>query len=63
VLEALLDKYADEGIEHIERSSILSIDPFTKFGTPIEIIRLFGDKTKYTQAINELETALYTTIA
>lgn len=61
VLEALLDKYADEGIEHIERTSILSIDPFTKFGTPIEIIRLFGDKTKYSQAINELETALYTT--
>jgi type I restriction enzyme R subunit len=61
VLEALLDKYADEGIEHIERTSILSIDPFTKFGTPIEIIQMFGDKTKYSQAINELETALYTT--
>lgn len=63
VLEALLDKYADEGIDHIERTSILSIDPFTEFGTPMEIIRLFGDKAKYSMAIKELETALYTTTA
>jgi type I restriction enzyme, R subunit len=59
VLEALLDKYADEGITTIESTEVLSINPFTEFGTPPEIIRLFGSRDKYLQAIKELETQLY----
>lgn len=59
VLEALLDKYADEGIEHIEETQILTIAPFTRFGTPIEIIRTFGGLDQYLQAVQELEKALY----
>ena len=59
VLEALLDKYADEGITTIESTAVLSIDPFTEFGTPPEIIRLFGNKEKYTEVIKELERQLY----
>ena len=60
VLEALLDKYADEGIEHIETTDILRVHPLNKLGTPIEIIKLFGTKEKYEQAVRDLETALYT---
>lgn len=59
VLEALLDKYADEGIGHIEETQILTILPFTQFGTPIEIIRSFGGLDHYQQAVRELEQALY----
>jgi type I restriction enzyme R subunit len=45
VLEALLDKYADEGLGAIEETQILSIDPFTQLGTPVELIRAFGGIT------------------
>ncbi|MDM1695943.1 DEAD/DEAH box helicase family protein [Thiopseudomonas alkaliphila] len=59
VLEALLDKYADEGVAQIEETQILTIAPFTQFGTPLEIIRTFGGLDQYQQAVNELEQALY----
>lgn len=59
VLEALLDKYADEGVAQIEEPQILTIAPFTELGTPLEIIRAFGGLDQYHQAINELERALY----
>ena len=59
VLEALLDKYADEGIEPIKDISILQIKPFDEIGTPIEIVKLFGGKKQYLQAVTGLEKALY----
>jgi type I restriction enzyme R subunit len=61
VLDALLDKYADEGIEHIEETQILTISPFTQFGTPMEIIRAFGGLDRYQQAVHDLEQVLYGT--
>jgi type I restriction enzyme R subunit len=59
VLEALLNKYADEGIENIEDIKVLRVNPFDQFGTPTEIIKLFGGKQQYLQAVAELEQALY----
>jgi len=59
VLEALLEKYADEGIENIEDIKILKVNPFDDFGTPMEIISLFGGKKQYLEAINELEYEIY----
>ncbi|SDW21257.1 type I restriction enzyme, R subunit [Nitrosomonas communis] len=59
VLEALLDKYADEGVTQIEETQILTVSPFIQFGTPIEIIRAFGDLEHYQQAVQELEQMLY----
>ncbi|MFA6924112.1 MAG: DEAD/DEAH box helicase family protein [Bacteroidales bacterium] len=61
VLEALLDKYADEGIENIESIEVLRVNPFDEFGSPTEIIKEFGSKEKYLQAIKELEKELYKT--
>jgi type I restriction enzyme R subunit len=61
VLEALLDKYADEGIENIESIEVLRIKPFNEIGSPLEIIRHFGSKEKYLEAIKELEVELYKT--
>ena len=59
VLEALLNKYADEGIENLENLEILRVPDFKKFGSPIEIIRRFGGKKKYLEAINELKREIY----
>jgi type I restriction enzyme R subunit len=61
VLEALLDKYADEGIENIESMEVLKVKPLTEFGSPTEIIKEFGSKENYLNAIRELETELYKT--
>ena len=61
VLEALLDKYADEGIENIESIEVLRVNPFNEFGSPLEIINGFGSKEKYLQAVKELEIELYKT--
>ncbi|MCF6289166.1 MAG: DEAD/DEAH box helicase family protein [Proteobacteria bacterium] len=59
VLEALLDKYADEGIENIEDMKILQVNPLDTFGTPIEILQLFGGKKQYLKALIELEREIY----
>ena len=59
VLEALLDKYADEGLDNIEDPKVLKIQPFDQYGTPSEIIQAFGGKDKYVEAVRELETHLY----
>jgi len=59
VLEALLDKYADEGIENIEDLKILQVNPFDDFGSPIEIVNLFGGKHQYQEALIELEREIY----
>jgi type I restriction enzyme, R subunit len=59
VLEALLDKYAEEGIEDIEELTVLKLDPIKKLGTPAEIIKSFGGKERYLKALKELEEAIY----
>ncbi len=59
VIYALLDKYAEEGLENIEDIKVLQINPFTQFGAPLEIIGFFGGKQNYLQAVKEIETFLY----
>ena len=59
VLEALLDKYADEGLTNLEDPKVLKVQPFTKIGTAVEIIQAFGGKEQYFQAVKDLEQQLY----
>jgi len=66
VLEALLEKYEDGGIQSIEEAfntekitDYLKIEPFAQIGTPIQIIADFGGKAKYLEAIRNLERQLY----
>ena len=59
VLDALLDKYADTGIEQVEDLSILNVQPINQIGTPLEIIELFGGREQYMEAVRELEDAIY----
>ncbi len=59
VLGILLDKYADQGIDAIATIDILQLDPFTQIGTPIELVKSFGGRDQYLEAIQTLEDALY----
>lgn len=63
VLEALLDKYMNEGISQLENRKVLSLDPFRQMGSPASIAKLFGGNQQYLDAIKELETLIYTNIA
>jgi type I restriction enzyme R subunit len=59
VLNALLEKYSDEGIENLEDMAVLKVEPFSGIGTPMEIVQTFGGKNNYLKAIRELQTHLY----
>jgi type I restriction enzyme R subunit len=59
VLDALLDKYADEGLEPVESVDVLKVQPFNRLGTPVELVRVFGGREKYIQAVRDLEEQIY----
>ncbi|MBF0132383.1 MAG: DEAD/DEAH box helicase family protein [Magnetococcales bacterium] len=59
VLNALLDKFADEGIQNIEDMNVLKLQPINAVGTPVEIIRAFGGKKGYQEALKVLENEIY----
>lgn len=60
VLEALLDKFADHGVQDIEDAKVLELPPFDQFGSKTQIRRgIFGSVEQYTQAVQALEQALY----
>lgn len=59
VLETLLDKYADEGIKEIEETKVLQLKEFSKFGSPMKIVKAFGGKDAYQKAVQELENEIY----
>lgn len=60
VLDALLDKYADEDVIGIESAKVLSLKPISEMGTPVEIINeFFGGKDQYEAALRELEEELF----
>jgi type I restriction enzyme R subunit len=58
-MEALLDKYADEGIATIESDAVLRLQPLAGLGSPVELVRAFGGRPQYLQALRTLEQALY----
>ena len=66
VLAALLDRYADRGIEAIEEAAdprlsleALRAAPLDRFGTPMEIVRAFGGRDAYAAAVRRLQRQLY----
>ncbi|WP_411882412.1 EcoAI/FtnUII family type I restriction enzme subunit R [Polaromonas sp. YR568] len=60
VLEALLEKFADHGVQDIEDAKVLELPPFDQFGSKTQIRRgIFGGVDQYTQAVQALEQALY----
>ncbi len=59
VLDALLDKYADEGVLELDDTNVLRIPPINTLGTPVELIGAFGDRPGYLRAVHDLQSSLY----
>jgi type I restriction enzyme, R subunit len=59
VLDGLLDKYGDKGVQEIEDMTTLSLAPINEIGTPLEIVELFGGVDGYKKAVKELEMEIY----
>ncbi len=59
ILDILLEKYQTQGIKDIEDISILKLEDFKKIASPTQIVKIFGGKDKYMEAIKELEKVLY----
>jgi type I restriction enzyme R subunit len=59
VLDALLAKYADEGVLALDDANILRIPPLSTLGTPLELIKAFGNRQGFERAVNELQSSLY----
>ena len=63
VLDALLDKYMNEGISQLENRKVLTLNPFRQMGSPASIAKLFGGNQQYFDAVKELEKNIYIDIA
>ena len=63
VLDALLEKYADEGVMNLDDTNVLRIPPLDQMGTTVELVRSFGGKAAFEQAVHDLQAALYKGVA
>ena len=63
VLDALLAKYADEGVLNLDDATVLRISPFTELGTPVQLVNAFGGKDAFVAAVHDLQSALYREVA
>ena len=59
VLDALLNKYADEGLLNLDDANVLRIPPIDRLGTPLELVREFGGRPGFERAVHDLQSALY----
>ena len=59
VLELLLEKYKNKGITEVVNLEVLRLDPLMKLGKPNKIVRYFGGKEGYINAITDLQNAIY----
>ena len=59
VLDALLDKYADEGVLNIDDANVLRIPPIDRLGSVVQLVGAFGGKADFHQAVHDLQSALY----
>ena len=58
MLEALLQKYEDDGVTELDDPRILKVAPCAAMGTPIELLKSFGGRGGFERAVNELQSAL-----
>jgi type I restriction enzyme R subunit len=54
-----LDKYEQEGVVSIEDSAILKVQPLSNLGSPVELVKAFGKKADFDNAVKELESEIY----
>lgn len=63
VLDALLVKYADEGVLNLDDANVLRLPPLSELGTPVQLVRAFGDKAGFDKAVHDLQSTLYPEVA
>jgi type I restriction enzyme R subunit len=63
VLDALLAKYADEGVLNLDDTNVLKVAPFTAMGSVVQLIKPFGDRQGFEAAVQALQAALYGEVA
>jgi type I restriction enzyme, R subunit len=63
VLEALLQKYQDQGIINLDDPRVLQIPPFNSMGTPVQLLKHFGTRQDFESAVHELQHELYEKVA
>ena len=59
VLDGLLEKYRDEGVLNLDDANVLRIAPFSEMGSVVQLIKAFGGKTAFENAVHDLQDALY----
>ena len=59
VLDALLAKYADEGVLNLGDANVLRIPPISALGTPVQLVNAFGGRDGFERAVRELQSAIY----
>jgi type I restriction enzyme R subunit len=59
VLEALLQKYQDQGVINLDDPRVLQISPFDTMGTPLQLIKQFGTRADFERAVHEMQSELY----
>ncbi|HWR14148.1 MAG TPA: DEAD/DEAH box helicase family protein [Terriglobales bacterium] len=59
VLEALLQKYQDQGVTELDDPRILKVSPFDTMGTPLELLKSFGGRDAFGAAVHEIQSLLY----
>ena len=59
VLDALLQKYQDQGVTDLDDPRILRVSPFDTMGTPVELLKMFGGREAFGRAVQELQSSLY----
>jgi type I restriction enzyme R subunit len=59
VLDALLEKYRDEGVLNLDDANVLKVTPFTAMGSVVQLIKAFGGKEGFEKAVHEMQDALY----
>ena len=57
VLDALLAKYADEGVFNLDDVTVLRIPPLTELGTPVQLLKAFGGRESFVEAVREMQAA------
>jgi hypothetical protein len=66
VLDVLVTKFAEDGYATLDKVlddgelvNFLSAPPFGTFGRPLEVVRAFGGKENFREAMRELQEAIY----
>ena len=59
IIGLILDKYIDYGLDEIEKTTVLKLEEFEQYGSPVRIAERFGGVEAYNQMVKELIKELY----